>query len=57
MKKSSNFNRTQVNNKIGWIVVDQIRTIDKSRIIKKIGRMSNPEITALKSVLKETFVD
>ncbi|WP_438829876.1 type II toxin-antitoxin system PemK/MazF family toxin [Aquimarina agarivorans] len=40
-----------------WIVVDKIRTIDKSRIIKKIGRMSNPEITALKSVLKETFVD
>ena len=44
-------------NKIGWIVVDQIRTIDKQRIIKVLGRLSLPEIKELKSVLKETFID
>lgn len=44
-------------NKIGWIVVDQIRTIDKERIIKKIGILSQSEIFALKSIIKETFVD
>ena len=43
--------------KIGWIVVDQIRTIDKQRIIKILGRLSQPEIKELKSVIKETFVD
>ncbi|MDA3905224.1 MAG: type II toxin-antitoxin system PemK/MazF family toxin [Bacteroidales bacterium] len=44
-------------NKIGWIVIDQIRTIAKQRILKSLGRLSQPEIKELKSVLKETFVD
>jgi mRNA interferase MazF len=43
--------------KIGWIVIDQIRTIDKQRIIKVLGRLSIPEINEVKSVIKETFVD
>lgn len=43
--------------KIGWIVIDQIRTIDKQRIIKTLGRLSRPEIKEVKSVIKETFVD
>jgi mRNA interferase MazF len=43
--------------KTGWVVVDQIRTIDKQRIIKIVGRLSQPEIKELKSVIKETFVD
>ena len=43
--------------KMGWIVIDQIRTIDKQRIIKILGRLSKPEIKELKSVIKETFVD
>ena len=43
--------------KIGWIVVDQIRTIDKQRIIRVLGKLSQPEIKELKSVMKETFVD
>jgi len=43
--------------KIGWIVIDQIRTIDKQRIIRVLGRLSHPDIKELKSVIKETFVD
>ena len=43
--------------KIGWIVIDQIRTIDKQRIIRILGRLSQPELKELKSVIKETFVD
>jgi mRNA interferase MazF len=43
--------------KIGWAVVDQIRTIDKQRILEVLGRLSQPEIKELKSVIKETFVD
>jgi mRNA interferase MazF len=43
--------------KTGWIVIDQIRAIDKRRIIRILGRLSQPEIKELKSVIKETFVD
>ncbi len=45
------------NNKKGWIVVDQIRTIDKIRIIRIIETLTPPEIQRLKAVIKETFVD
>jgi len=44
-------------NKIGWIVLDQIRNIDKQRIIKDLGRLTKSEINKLKSVLKETYID
>ena len=44
-------------NKIGWIVLDQILTIDKQRILKDLGKLSKPEIKEVKAILKETFVD
>ncbi len=44
-------------NKTGWVVLDQIRTIDKQRIIKDFGRLTKSEISMLKSVLKETYID
>ena len=44
-------------NKIGWIVLDQIRTIDKQRIIKDLGRLSRPEIKVVKEIIKETYVE
>jgi len=44
-------------NKIGWIVLDQIRTIDKQRIIRDLGRLTKSEIIVIKSVLKETYID
>ncbi len=44
-------------NKTGRIVLDQIRTIDKQRIIKIFDSLKNSEIQALKSVIKETYVD
>lgn len=43
--------------RIGWIVLDQIRTIDKQRIIKDLGGLTKSEISELKSVLKETYID
>lgn len=45
------------NNQTGWIVLDQIRTIDKSRIVKALGKLSKLEIRSIKAVIKETFVD
>lgn len=44
-------------NKFGWILADQIRTIDKQRILKDLGRLTKPEIKELKTVLKETYID
>ena len=43
--------------KSGWIVIDQIHTIDKRRIIKILGTLTATKINEVKSVLKETFVD
>jgi mRNA interferase MazF len=46
-----------IKNKISWIVIDQIRTIDKRRIIKIMERLTLPEIKEVKSVIRETYVD
>ena len=49
--------QVQHNNQIGWLVLDQIRTIDKVRVIKKFGFLSDTEIKSCKQVLREIFVD
>ena len=41
----------------GWIVLDQIRTVDRQRIIKDLGKLTEKEIEKVKTILKETFVD
>ncbi len=43
--------------KTGWIVLDQIRTIDKQRIVRVLGDLSSKETMELKLVMKETYVD
>lgn len=45
------------NNQEGWIVIDQIRTIDKIRFVKKLGSLTEKEIRECKRVIRETFVD
>lgn len=45
------------NAKTGWIAIDQIRTIDKVRIIKTLDTLTPNEIQEVKSIIKETFVD
>lgn len=41
----------------GMIAIDQIRTIDKNRILKVLGKLNKTEIKLTKDVIKETFVD
>ena len=41
----------------GWIVIEQIRTIDKIRLQKKIGEIATQTAAKIKQVMKETFVD
>ncbi len=43
--------------KKGRIAIDQIRSVDKIRIIKVIGKLNKIEIKATKEVIKETFID
>ncbi|TVQ28151.1 MAG: type II toxin-antitoxin system PemK/MazF family toxin [Spirochaetaceae bacterium] len=43
--------------KKGWIVLDQIRTVDKARLVKKLGRITDDEIETVKEVLREMLVD
>jgi mRNA interferase MazF len=51
--------RVEINHdkKKGWIVLDQIRTVDRQRIIKILGNLTEKENRKVKAVLKETFVD
>lgn len=45
------------NNKKGAAAFDQIRTIDRSRIVKVLGEITELEIQNCKAVIKEIFVD
>lgn len=45
------------NKKKGSAAIDQIRTIDKARIIKIVGEISKKEVENCKSIIRETFVD
>ncbi|HQD11783.1 MAG TPA: type II toxin-antitoxin system PemK/MazF family toxin [Chitinophagales bacterium] len=51
--------RVEVKQKMtkGWIAIDQIRTIDRRRIVKRFESLSEKEIEHVKNVLRETFVD
>jgi len=44
-------------NKKGWIVIDQIRTIDKQRIIKTLDKLTEKETKEVKKIIRETYVD
>jgi len=37
--------------------LDQIRTVDRARLIKKLGKIKQREIEKVKSILQEMLVD
>lgn len=43
--------------KKGMIAIDQIRTVDKLRILKVLDKLSKSEIEKCKKIIKEAFVD
>jgi len=43
--------------KTGWVVLDQIRAVDKSRLIKKLGKIKAEEILKVKATIKEMLVE
>jgi len=50
--------RIKVNfrNKDGWIVLDQIRSVDKIRLVKILGKLDTGKINEVKQVLNEMLV-
>ena len=47
----------ELNSMKGMIVLDQIRTVNKSRIIKIIGQLNSTQIATCKAIIRETYVD
>ena len=47
----------QFQGKDGQIVLDRIRTIDKTRLVKKIGQISQDEQVAVLDTLAEIFAE
>jgi len=57
LKKYPSRVAVKYNNKKGMLTMDQIRTIDKSRILKQFGELTKSEIQNCKDVIREMFVD
>jgi len=55
--KSRNYPTRIKINENSYIVLDQIRTIDKQRIIKKLGKLDIEIILKIKQTIKEMLVD
>ena len=49
--------KTNLQNTVGWIAIDQIRTIDRKRIIKILGSLTEAEIQKTKETIREAYVD
>lgn len=47
----------QFQGKTGQIVLDQIRTVDKNRLVKKLGRIGEDEQKKLLAILAEMFAE
>jgi mRNA interferase MazF len=43
--------------KSGWIVLDQLQTVDKKRLVRKLGSITAPTILTVKSVLSEMLIE
>ena len=41
----------------GWIVLGQIRTVDRTRVVKKLDKLTITEIESVKAVIMETYVE
>jgi mRNA interferase MazF len=42
-------------NKAGYVVLDQVRTVDRERLVRRVGRLSAPTCDKVLSLLQEMF--
>jgi len=43
--------------KKGWVVLDQIRALDRKRFVKKLGKLNKEIILKVKKIIQEMLVD
>lgn len=43
--------------KSGWIVLDQMRTVDRKRLLKKLGRITLNAVQEVKNIIREMLVE
>jgi mRNA interferase MazF len=43
--------------KRGMVALDQIRTVDKARLLKRVGRISRPVAAMIKSAIQQMLVE
>lgn len=43
--------------KNAWIVLDQIRTVDRKRIVKELGKLDVRHVRKVKDIIREMLVD
>jgi mRNA interferase MazF len=49
--------RVRFGDKDGWIVLDQVRTVDRRRLVKDLGSIDEQAVQEVKAVIKEMLVD
>lgn len=49
--------KIKLQDKDSWIVLDQIRAVDKQRFIKKLDELTIKNIDKVKSIIREMLVD
>ena len=40
-----------------WVVLDQIRTVDRERLVKELGKLESRNVRSIKDVIREMLVD
>lgn len=43
--------------KKGWVILDEVRTVDTLRIVKDLGALNKNTITSIKQVLMEMLIE
>jgi mRNA interferase MazF len=49
--------KTRLDDRDGWIVLDQIRCVDKLRLVRKAGVLEQGTIISIKEVIREMLID
>lgn len=48
---------TRFEGKQAWIVLDQLRTVDRQRLVKELGKLDQRHIRKVKDVIREMLVE
>ncbi len=47
--------RCRFRERAGYVAIDQLRTVDSTRLVKRLGRVSPGTLTAVLAILQEMF--